>query len=113
MTTAEFDAAVARFREAPGGEVTITDYFPHGREPYRAAFLKVDLPRAPRQPQDISPKRVAELASQLAVLAVDTDAYLVMSVHATNVFFRLHVSRLLDPDEIGDDSPCATREVEP
>ena len=110
MTRADFDAAVARFREVPGGTVEIKDFFPSGgrRAPYRGAWLKVEV-------------NAVSLASQMdlvARLALSLGCYLTMSVgHRSGpdsdgqAEVSLQATRELDEDEIGDDPPCAIREV--
>lgn len=102
MTRAEFDAAVEKMRAVEGGAVSVADYFPRAREPYR--YGKLDI----RCHFDMAPDRARELAE----LAIEIGGYLTMVVHAGVCSLGLAVERELEEEEL-EDAPCACREVGP
>jgi hypothetical protein len=101
MTPSEFDTAVARLREVKGGRVEVTDFFPRGREPYRYATLKVEASRA----------EAPLVAAAIAEVAIQVSGHVSMYTHAPTIAFDISVSRELTGEEIGDEPPCASREV--
>ena len=97
-----FEQKVQRLRDSGLGEVTLTDYFPDARRPYRYAALETGY------------SSIADVDGQAWFrLAAEIEGYLAVHTHR-GIRPSIAIDRPLSEEEIGDNPPrLSSREVTP